>query len=452
VAAAHYRRDAEFARDDRRVAGAAAAVGDDRAGAFHHRLPVRIGHVGDEHVARLHALHLGQTAHQPRRAGAHLLADRAALGEHGAAAAVALEPVALLDLARTLALHRLGTSLQDVQAPVDAVLAPLDIHRTAVVLFDRERVARELGHLGIGEREAVAHLGRRVHHLNEPSARRPLRRRGELHALQLGAEHAPDHGRPAGLERGLVNVELVRVHCPLHHGFAQAEAGRDEHDVGEARFGVEREHHAGRAEVAAHHALHAGRKRHLGVRETLVHAVADRAIVVERGEDLTHALEHVVDARHVEKALLLAGEARVGQVLGRGRAAHREAGLGRLGRQASEVRADLLLEGRRERGLHHPAADRGAGLGQRAHVVDVERGELVGDALAQTPLLEEEAEGVCRGRETAGHAHAACGELADHFAEAGVLAAHRLDVGHPQLFERNDQGGRQRGRRHVKAP
>ena len=34
-------------------------------------------------------------------------------------------------------------------------------------------------------------------------------------------------------------------------------------------------------------------------------------------------------------------------------------------------------------------------------------------------------------------------KLADHFAEGGVLAADRLDVGHPQGVERDDQGGRQ---------
>ena len=58
VSAADHRRNAEFAGDDGGMTGAPAAVGDDRRGAFHHRLPVRIGHVGDQHVARLHARHL----------------------------------------------------------------------------------------------------------------------------------------------------------------------------------------------------------------------------------------------------------------------------------------------------------------------------------------------------------------------------------------------------------
>jgi hypothetical protein len=59
IAAANHRRHAQFTRDDRRVAGTAATVGDDRRRALHHRLPVRIGHVGHQHVARLHAFHFG---------------------------------------------------------------------------------------------------------------------------------------------------------------------------------------------------------------------------------------------------------------------------------------------------------------------------------------------------------------------------------------------------------
>ena len=56
VAGADDRRDAEFARDDRRVAGAPAAVGDDRRGRLHHRLPVGRGGVGHQHLAGLEAV------------------------------------------------------------------------------------------------------------------------------------------------------------------------------------------------------------------------------------------------------------------------------------------------------------------------------------------------------------------------------------------------------------
>ena len=91
--------NAELTADDGGMAGAPAAVGDDGAGALHHRLPVGVGHVGDQHVAALHAFHLGRAAHQTRGAGADLLADGAALGQDRRLRAVALELVALLDAA-----------------------------------------------------------------------------------------------------------------------------------------------------------------------------------------------------------------------------------------------------------------------------------------------------------------------------------------------------------------
>ena len=141
VAAADHRRDAEFARDDRRVAGAAAAVGDDGAGALHHRLPVRVGHVGDQHVAGLHLVHLGECC-APGAPGRCRSSGRSRGPRRAPCSCpVALELVALLDLALGLALHRLGPRLQDVELAVDAVLAPLDVHRPAVVLLDDQRVA-----------------------------------------------------------------------------------------------------------------------------------------------------------------------------------------------------------------------------------------------------------------------------------------------------------------------
>ena len=48
-----------------------------------------------------------------------------------------------------------------------------------------------------------------------------------------------------------------------------------------------------------------------------------------------------------------------------------------------------------------------------------------------------------RGREAAGDADPRLAQLADHFAEGSVLAADRLDIGHSQVFEAGDEGGRQ---------
>ena len=154
LAAAHHRRNAQFARDDGRVAGAAAAVGHDRGRALHDRLPIRIGHVGDQHVAGLHALHFIGTAYDARAAGADALADAASLGQHARAR---FEREAL-DAAAAAALHGLRPGLQDIDLAGGAILAPLDIHRAAVVLLDRQRLACQLLNLGVGERKAAAVL------------------------------------------------------------------------------------------------------------------------------------------------------------------------------------------------------------------------------------------------------------------------------------------------------
>lgn len=57
-------------------------------------------------------------------------------------------------------------------------------------------------------------------------------------------------------------------------------------------------------------------------------------------------------------------------------------------------------------------------------------------------MHEELPERMGGGREPGGHAHA-LRQLRDHFAEAGVLASDRLEVGHPQVFKQQyDQVGR----------
>ena len=55
----------------------------------------------------------------------------------------------------------LGPSLQDVQLAVDAVLAPLDVHRTAVVVLDGQRLPGEFLDLGVGDAELRALRERR---------------------------------------------------------------------------------------------------------------------------------------------------------------------------------------------------------------------------------------------------------------------------------------------------
>ena len=438
VTAADHGRNAQLTRNDGGVAGTTTTVGDNGAGALHDGFPVGVGHVGHQHVAGFHLVHLRDVRHQTHRAGTNLLANRAAFGQH---IACALELVAQLGLALGLALHGFRTRLQDVQVAVSAVLAPLDVHGAAIVLFNHQRVTGQLLHISVGQRVAVAQLGGHVGGLDQLARSSFFFGCGEHHLDQLGAQVAANQRILARLEHGLVHVELVRVHGPLHHGFAQAIAGSDEDHVFKTGFGVDGEHHAGGAQVGAHHALHASGQSHHIVLKALVHAVGDGAVVVQRREHFLHFVQHVVDTDHVQEGFLLTSKRCVRQVFGGGRRAHGERSGVVATLQRDESGADGGFQVCRERLCFHHGANFGADSSQCAHIVHVQRLQLGRNLVGQTFKRQEFSEGVGGGRKAGGHAHA-LGQLGDHFAERGVLAANDFDVAHTQLLKRHDQSGR----------
>src|SRR5690606_29380100 len=174
--------------------------------------PVGVGHVGNEHVAGLHLVHLGNVGHHAHRAGTDLLADGASSHQHlpGGLQAIALLHV----VAALLRLHRFGTRLQNVDLAVDAVAAPFDIHGPAVVLLDDDRIPGQFDHFVVRQRITVA-LGHRHVHRAHGAAFGALGI--ELHLDQLGADATADDRIVALLERGLEHIELIRVHGALHH-------------------------------------------------------------------------------------------------------------------------------------------------------------------------------------------------------------------------------------------
>ena len=440
VATTHYGRNAQFARNDGGVAGAAPAVGNDGRGFFHDWLPVGVGHVGDQHVACLHLVHFTEASHQPNRAGADFLPDRPAFCQHGA---LALEPVAVLHLAFGLAFHRLWPRLQNVELAVGAILAPFDVHRAAIMLFDHQGVTGQLLHLVVSQRIAVALFRRHIDGLDQLAVLRLFLGRCKHHLQQLAPQIAADQRLVACFQHGLVHIELVGVDGALHHRFTQSVAGRDEDHVAKARFGIHREHHARSAQVGAHHALHPGRKRHVGMGEALVHAIADGAVVVQRGEHFLDLVQHLLDAHNIEKGFLLAGKRGIGQIFCRGGGAHGEAGLRVAAIEGREGFADGLFQIFRERLLFHECADFGACGCQRIHVVGVQRIELGLDSGVQPVVFQELTKSMCRRGKAGGHTHP-LRQLRDHLAQAGVLAAHGLDVAHAKFFKRCDQIGRRK--------
>ena len=92
---------------------------------------------------------------------------------------------------------------------------------------------------------------------------------------------AANHGAFASGQHGFVHKKLVWIHCALHHCFAQAIAGGDEHHLVKARFGVHGEHHACRSFVGAHHALNTSTQSHVGMGKAFVHTVGNGAVVIQ---------------------------------------------------------------------------------------------------------------------------------------------------------------------------
>ena len=215
VAAADHRRDAEFARDDRRVAGAPAAIRHDRGGTFHHRLPVGVGHVGNEDIAALYTRHFADITNDPGLARADLLAD-AAPARDDIRAAFQREP---LQRASAATLHRLRACLQDVQVAILAVLAPFDVHRALVVVLDSERILRQLENVVVGQRETLPVLVIDIDGLHTLARRGVL---GEDHLDGLAAKVASQDRIAPVANRGLVDVKLIGVDGTLHDGFTES--------------------------------------------------------------------------------------------------------------------------------------------------------------------------------------------------------------------------------------
>ena len=179
------------------------------------------------------------------------------------------------------------------------------------MLFDDERLAGERRQIVVIEAEALPISRWHV------DGAHPLRRAWLTvdHLDRLGTEVASQHRPTSGPHGRFVEVELVRIDGALDHGLAETVGGGDEDHIAKARVGVQREHHAARPAVRAHHLLDTCRQCNLGVIESLMDAIGDRPIVEQRGEHMTHRFNYCSFALHVEEGFLLAREGGLGQVL-----------------------------------------------------------------------------------------------------------------------------------------
>jgi hypothetical protein len=166
-----------------------------------------------------------------------------------------------------------------------------------------------------------------------------------------------------------------------------------------------------------------------------VHAVGDRAIIVEGCKYLSYRLKNTLQPIDIKKCLLLSCERGVGQILGRRRGPDRDRRVRGLREKLRVGTSDLLLERRKQGRFQDPATDLRAGARKRGDVVDIELAEHLIDARAQLRSIDEFAEGGGGRRETARDADAFGGEMSDHLAKRGILAADLRQIGHAELVE-----------------
>ncbi len=261
------------------------------------------------------------------------------------------------------------------------------------------------------------------------------------HAQGLVSQLAPDQRRLALFEQGLEDVVFVRVHRPLYHVLPETVGGVDEHHVLEAGLGVDGEHHPRRAAVGVDHLLHAHGQGHVEVVEAPLGPVGDGPVGEQGGEALVHRPQQVVLAAHVKVGLLLAGEARLGQVLGGGRGAHRHRHLAlQAPAQLPVPGADIALNGGGDGSVEDPSPGPLPGVGQIGSVAHVQVGEQVGQRLAQAALVEQGPVGPGGHREPTGNPDPRLGQAAGDLSEGGVLSAHLGNHVHGEVVEPDHVG------------
>ncbi len=305
-----------------------------------------------------------------------------------------------------------------------------------VVVLDGRAHAGQLDHLVVGEHQPAPVLLGRGHVLGGL-----LGVGGVDHLDRLVAHLAHDDGLVALLEGGFEHVPLVGVHRALDHVLAQAPGPGDVDGVPESGLGVDGEHDPAAGQIGADHLLHCDGQVDREVVEVFVFAVADGPVGEQGGEAAAAGVQQVLHAPDVQVGLLLAGEAGVGQVLGRGRRAHGHvAALAVLVLQIGVGLLHRLAQVPGELQVADQGPDLGAAVAQVVHVRGVEVGEDVPDAVQGAGSVQEAPVSFGRDGEAVRDVHVLFGQVAVHFAQAGVLAAHDINVVVGQVLQPDDVG------------
>ena len=185
--------------------------------------------------------------------------------------------------------------------------------------------------------------------------------------------------------------------------------------------------------------------------EAVIDAIDDRPVGEERREAPPARAQERVGAVHAEERLLLTGEARLGQILGRRAGADRDRDLLSVGATQRGVglpNGSLELDG--PDGGFDDRTDRRARLGQRGDVAAVDAVQEPGDAVTNTVGVQDRGVGIGGDREAVGHAQSRARQLAMQLAQRGGLAADQRHVIQRDVAEPSDVT-RGRGRHRASA-
>ena len=427
--------DAKLAGDDGGVAGTAAAVGDNGGGDLHNRLPVGVGHVGDQHLAFLEAVDISHIGDDIGLALADLGAHGQAFHQH---LAPFLELVGFHGALGGLGMDGFGPGLDDEQvAGADlfavAILGPLDIHGLAVMLLDDAGPLGELQDLIVVDYVCMPLIvggGDVLHRLVVASL-------VVVDHLHLFAAHPlADDGPLAFLEGGLEDVIFVRVDSALHDVLAQAPGAGYEDGILKAALGVDGEHDTGGGGIAAHHLLDGDGEVDVELSETLVVTVGNGPVGEEAGKALLAVFDQGVNPADIQVGFLLAGKGGIGQVLGSGRRTDRHVNvLAVLGLHLLVGLDDGLAQVVRELGVADDVAGLFAALLQVSEIVGVEAGQRLFDGLFDTGGLEQVAIGIGGDGKAMGYRNSLGGEITVHLAQGGVFAANQGHVVDADIVE-----------------
>lgn len=325
-----------------------------------------------------------------------------------------------------------GAGLDNRQLSGQAVLGPFQVHGASVVLLDGHRPFGQQPDLRIRQDTSRALLAGRVDGPGESVL-------SIDRLLPLRSDPYVDHRIQCGvLQARLEDRVLIGVDLATDDGLAQAPRRADHDDLGEAALRVESEDHSGASEVRSDHDLDAYGESHREVVEAHPLPVVDHAVGEQRGKTAVTGLQQLGRPAHIQVCLLLAGEARLRQVLRSGTASH-----GDLGILSTLVARELLVRGDelgpqpgRQRLGHDHRPDRRPHLVQHGPVVQAHN--LLRDPRTQSVAVEQFPVRVRRRRETRRHPHACGCQMCGHLSQRGILATDPADILPAELCERYD--------------